>query len=112
MQQKVLYENNQVIKKNLEFQIRNDVVRAVRNYEGAKKAFTVTVDQLKAAEMAFGLEKERYDLGVTDFVAFSNANRVLVQSQTDKAQAEYRLVFQKILLGYASGTLKPEDIGQ
>ncbi|MFM7428565.1 MAG: TolC family protein [Flammeovirgaceae bacterium] len=109
-QQKTLYENSKLTRKNLEYQIRNDVVRASRNYEGAKKAFSVTVDQLKAAEVAFQLETERYNLGVTNFVDFINANRVLVQAQTDKAQAEYRLLFQKVLLDYAVGTLKVEDI--
>jgi outer membrane protein len=110
VQQKVLYDNSQLTRKNLEFQIRNDIVRAVRTYDGAKKAFAVTVDQLKAAELAFSYETERYNLGVTNFVDYTNANRVLVQAQTDKAQAEYRLVFQKILLEYAAGTLKPENI--
>ncbi len=109
VQQKTLYENSQLTRKNLEFQIKNDVIRAYRNYEGAKKAFVVTLDQLKSAELAFSLESERYNLGVTNFVDFVNANRILVQAQTDKAQAEYRLLFQKILVEYAVGTLKPED---
>lgn len=60
--------------------------------------------------MAFSLEAERYNLGVTNFVDFINANRVFIQAQTDKAQAEYRLLFQKILVDYAAGTLKVEDI--
>ncbi len=34
---------------------------------------------------------------------------VFIQAQTDKAQAEYRLLFQKVLVDYAVGTLKPED---
>jgi outer membrane protein len=109
VQQKTLYENSRLTRKNVEFQIRNDVLRAYHNYEGAKKAFVVTVDQLKAAELAYNLESERYNLGITNFVDFVNANRILVQSQTDKAQAEYRLLFQKVLLEYAVGTLKPED---
>lgn len=105
---KVLYKNAQLTRNNLEFQIKNDVVRAVRNYEGAKRAFTVTSDQLKAADLAFQYETERYNLGVTNFVEYANANRVYIQAQTDKAQAEYRLVFQKIILEYAVGTLKIE----
>lgn len=107
---KVQYRNAKLTKDNLELQIRNDVMRAIRNYEGAKKAFTITSDQLKAADMAFQYETERYNLGVTNFVEFANANRVYVQAQTDKAQAEYRLVFQKIVLEYAVGTLKTENV--
>jgi hypothetical protein len=43
-------------------------------------------------------------------VDFTNANRVLVQAQTDKAQNEYKLVFQRISIEYAVGTLKADDL--
>ena len=110
VQQRVLYENSQLNTKNIEYQIKNDVLRAVRTYEGAKKALSISLTQLKAAEIAFELETQRYTLGVTNFVDFTNANRALIQAQTDKAQAEYRFVFQKILIDYSVGTLKPEDL--
>lgn len=112
LQRKTQYRNAEITRNNLEFQIKSDVLRAVRNYEGARRAFSITSDQLKAAEVAFQLETERYNLGVTTFVDFANANRVFVQAQTDKAQSEYRLVFQRILIEYAVGTLKPEDLQQ
>jgi outer membrane protein len=64
---------------------------------------------LEAAEKAFSFESERYNLGITNFVDFANANRVFVQAQTDKAQAEYRLLFQKIAIDYATGTLKTDN---
>jgi len=110
VQQKKLYDNSQLNRKNVEYQIQNDVIRTIRNYDGAKKSYLVTVDQLKSAEMAFQLEKERYELGVTNFVDFVNANRAFVLAETDKARAEFNLVFQKILLEYAVGTLKVEDL--
>jgi outer membrane protein len=109
IQQKVAYENAKITRQNVELQIRSDVYRTVKTYEGAKKAYSVTQEQLKAAELAFQFETERYNLGITNFVDFANANRVLIQAQTDEAQAEYRLVFQKILIEYAAGTLKPEN---
>lgn len=109
VQRKIQYRNAQLTRNNLEFQVRNDVIRAIRNFEGARRAFTVTSDQLRAAELAFRYETERYNLGVTNFVEYANANRVYIQAQTDKAQAEYTLVFQKIVLEYAVGTLKTED---
>src|SRR6185295_13996581 len=84
--QQTTYENNQLNRKNLEYQIKNDVIRSVRNFEGAKKAYVISVDQLQSADYAFQLETERYNLGVTNFVDFTNANRVLIQAQTDKAQ--------------------------
>jgi len=112
VQQKVLYENAILTRKNVEIQIKNEVIRAVKNYEGAKKSYSVSLDQYAAADLALQYETERYKLGVTSFVDFANANRVFVQAQTDKAQAEYRLLFQKVLVDYAVGTLKPEDLQQ
>lgn len=109
-QQKVLYENSMINTKNIENQIKSDVVRAVKNFEGSKKALAVTNDQLSAADLAFRFETERYNLGITSQVDYANANRAFVQAQTDRAQAEYRLIFQKIMIEYALGTLKPESV--
>lgn len=109
VQQRTTYLNNQWIKKNTEVQVKTEVKRAYENYKLYAKTFTVSVDKLRAADMAFQLETERYTLGITSFVDFANATRVFVQAQTDKAQAEYRLLFQKVLVDYAMGTLKPED---
>ena len=49
-------------------------------------------------------------IDIETLVDFTNANRALIQAQTDKAQAEYRFVFQKIYIDYSLGTLKPEDL--
>ncbi|MFN7331088.1 MAG: TolC family protein, partial [Bacteroidota bacterium] len=110
VQQRTTYYNNQIIRKNVEVQVKADVLRAHQNFKLVKRTYSVSQAQLNAAENAFSLETERYNLGVTNFVDFINSNRVFVQAQTDKAQAEYRLLFQKVLLDYAVGTLKIEDI--
>jgi outer membrane protein len=110
VQQRVARDNAVLQTKNAEFQLKNDVLRTVRNFEGVKKAYQVTVDQLRAAELAFQYESERYNLGVTNLVEYSTANARYVQALTDKAAAEYRLLFQKIQLEYSLGTLKIEDL--
>jgi len=43
LQQKTLYENSQLNRKNLEYQIKNDVIRAVRNYDGARKQYQISL---------------------------------------------------------------------
>lgn len=110
IQNRINFRNAELTHKNLDVQIKNDVLRAVKTYEGSKKAYVVSLDQEKAAQNAFNFETERYNLGITNFVDYTNANRVFVEAQTNKAQAEYRLVFQKILIDYAVGTLRPEDV--
>jgi outer membrane protein len=109
-QQKITYRNNKLQRDNTEIIVKTDVLRASKNFQVGKSAYAVSQAQLEAAELAFQLESERYKLGITNFVDFAQANRQLVQAQTDKAQAEYRLIFQKILLEYATGTLKIEGI--
>ncbi|MBL7863017.1 MAG: TolC family protein [Cyclobacteriaceae bacterium] len=110
VQQKITYRNNKLQRDNTEIIVKTDVLRASKNFQVGKTAYQVSQAQLDAAELAFQLESERYELGITNFVDFAQANRQLVQAQTDKAQAEYRLIFQKILLEYATGTLKIEGI--
>ncbi len=110
VQSKVSYENSRIQTKNRETIVKGDVVRAYRNFESVKKGYLASVDGLEASQMAFNLEKERYDLGITSFVDFANANRTYVQAQTNLAQAKYRFLFQKMLLDYALGTLRFEDI--
>jgi outer membrane protein len=110
VQNRITFRNAEITHRNLDIQIRNDVLRAVKTYEGSLKAYVVAIDQEKAATNAFNFETERYNLGITNFVDYTNASAVLVTAQTNKAQAEYRLIFQKILIDYAVGTLRPEDV--
>lgn len=110
MQSKVAYENSKLNTSNQEVLVKGDVVRAYENYQAVQTAYTAALKGLEASQMAFDLERERYNLGVTSFVDFVNANRTYVQAQTDMAQAKYRFLFQKIALDFAVGTLKVEDI--
>jgi outer membrane protein len=109
-QQKTNYLNSKWVTRNLEILVKNDVRRAYLNFESAKKGFMAGVSQLEAATMAYSLETERFNLGITSFADYIQSNRSYVEAQTAKAQAEYRLVFQRILLEYAMGTLRPEDL--
>ncbi len=110
MQQKITFRNSTLLKDNAEIQVKTDVLRAAKNFEVGRKSYTVSVAQLEAAQMAYQLESERYNLGITNFVDYAQANRVLVQAQADKSQAEFRLIFQRVLLEYATGTLKIEGV--
>jgi outer membrane protein len=109
VQQRVARDNAKLLSKNAEYQLKNDVLRAAKNFEGVRKAFQVASAQVRAAELAYQFESERYQLGVTNLVEYTTANRAYIQALTDKAQAEYRFLFQKIQLDYSLGTLKVED---
>jgi len=101
-----LYLNSQLSHQNLEKTVALDVQRAYNNYVNAIQAYQSSLVQFQAGDLAFKTQEESYLLGVTDQVALATANNVYVIAAGSKAQAEVTLVFQKVLLEYALGTLK------
>lgn len=107
---RVTYDNAQLTYDNTEILVKSDVLNAYQSYKDAEANFEAAKAQLESAEISFNLESERYTLGVSDLVVYTQANQRYVQAKGDMAQASYTLLFQDILLQYATGTLKLEDI--
>lgn len=107
---KMAYHNAKLNADNTELTVKSDVQRAYQNYYDVRTGFEAATAQLKAAELTFSLEQERYNLGITDIVSLTQANQNYFRAQADYASAKYTLLFQKILINYATGTLKFEDI--
>lgn len=105
-----VYQNSLLTSQNLEKTVALDVQRAYNNYVNAIQAYQSSLVQFQAGDLALKTQEESYLLGVTDQVAVANANQVYVLAASSKAQAEVTLVFQKILLEYAMGTLKFDQI--
>jgi len=104
------YNNSVLTSQNLEKTVALDVQRAYNNYVNAIQAYQSSLVQYQAGDLALKTQEESYLLGVTDQVAVANANQVYVLAASSKAQAEVTLVFQKVLLEYALGTLQFEQI--
>lgn len=107
---KTLYESSKFTTNARAVQVTGDVVKTYENFANVKAAYAAGVTGAEASKLAFNLETERYNLGVSSFVDIANANKTYVEAQTNLAQAKYRLLFQKILLDYALGDLTLEDI--
>jgi outer membrane protein len=107
---KMAYQNARLTAENTELTVKSDVQRAYQNYYDARANYDATLAQLKAAELTFGLEQERYNLGITDIVSLTQANQNYTRAQADYASAKYTLLFQRILINYATGTLRFEDV--
>lgn len=107
---KVTHDNAKLNSENVRIQVKTDVLNAYRGYKDALTNYDVTQAQLEAAEISFDLEKERYELGNSDLVLYTQATQRLTRARGDFAQAKYTVLFQDILLNYAIGTLKFEDI--
>ncbi|HTF22126.1 MAG TPA: TolC family protein [Chryseolinea sp.] len=105
-----VYQNSLLTSQNLEKTVALDVQRAYNNYVNAIQAYQSSLVQYQAGDLALQTQQESYLLGVSDQVAVANANQIYVLAAGSKAQAEVTLVFQKILLEYALGTLKFDQI--
>jgi outer membrane protein len=107
---KMAYENAKLATENTEIIVKSNVLIAQQNYNDARTAFDVSASQLRAAEVAYNFEKERYALGISDIVALTLATQNYTRAQTDAANTRYTLMFQRLLINYATGTLRFEDI--
>lgn len=109
-QTKVLYRNATIRRKNVEVVVKSDILLAYQNFADARTNYATSQSQLRAAELAYRMEKERYDLGISNIVQLSTVNQTYVKAQGDFENARFSLMFQRILIDYAMGTLQMEDI--
>ena len=104
------YENAKLQKENTEIVVKSEVLLAHQNLQDAITSYTVAQAQLQAAETANALEKERYELGISDIVAITVSNQSYTRAEADYASAKYTLMFQKLMINHAAGTLTFEDV--
>lgn len=109
-QQRVLFENAKLNTVSTEVRVKSDVLIAYQNYQDAQANFSSAEAQLRAGELSYKMEKERYDLGISNIVQLTTAQQSYVKAQSDFASAQFTLMFQKLLINYATGTLQEEDI--
>jgi outer membrane protein len=107
---RVSYENAKITKQNTEVTIKSDVIRSYQNFNDARTAYQVAAAQVHAAQLSYQTEKERYDLGMSDIVQLITVNQAYVAARGAFQNAKYTMMFQKIMIDYAVGTLKFEDI--
>jgi len=102
---KMRHENSTNNRINLEKSIKIEVKRAYLNYIDVARGYEVSKAQLDAAKLAYDTQEESYNVGIATQVERSNANQTYVTAQADLAQVTYRLLFQSIMLDYATGVL-------
>jgi outer membrane protein len=107
---KMLYKNAGLVADGVETRVKVDVIRAYQNFKDAITNYQASTAQLKSAEMAFKMEKERYDLGISSIVQLSLVNQTYVKAQGDYQGSLFTLMFQRLLINYSLGTLSFEDI--
>ena len=107
---KVAYENAANDLEYLEKTIKIEVQTAYNNFNNIKAGYAVSLAQFEAAKLAYETQQESYSVGLATQVELAIANASFVGAQANLAQTGYRLLFQKILLNYATGELTVEGI--
>lgn len=109
-QSRVEYQNAKLLSESTKITVKTDVIRAYQNFRDAIVNYDAADAQLRAADLSYRTEKERYDLGISDIVQLAVVNQTHTKAQADFQSARYRLMFQRLLVNHALGTLKVEDI--
>jgi outer membrane protein len=90
--------------------LRNDVARDVRiSWKDANQAFarlTVTQQLRQQANLALDLAQQRYNLGLSSIVEFSQAELGKTEADITDTDARYRYRLSQIVLAYTVGTSK------
>lgn len=107
---RILYENSKLATENAELTVKSEILLAYQNLRDAQMAYEAAESQLEAARISTELERERYRLGISDIVALTQANQLLTRAEAEFESARYTLMFQKLAINYATGTLSFEDI--
>ncbi|HWW18473.1 MAG TPA: TolC family protein [Candidatus Saccharimonadales bacterium] len=90
--------------------LRNNVARDVRiSWQGANDAFarlTVTQQLREQANLALDLAQQRYNLGLSSIVEFSQAELGKTEADITDTDARYRYRLSQIVLAYTVGAPK------
>ena len=103
---KMIHENAALEVDNQEITVKTDVIRAYQNFRDVALAYQVSFVQFQAAQKSQETQRESYNLGISNLIELSQANNIFVEAQTSLSRAKYALLFQKILMDYATGTLQ------
>lgn len=96
----------------LEQSIAVEVRQSYLDYISAGKELDVSETQLNYTKQALDAEQNRYNLGASTLTELTQARTNYVNAQSQRLQAQYNLAFQKQLILYYLGQLKPEQVGK
>jgi outer membrane protein len=110
IQARSLVENAKLTEQNMKLTIYREVQNAYLDMVAARNEYLATQKQFEAAEEANKIQLERYEVGVGDLVELSTSVQRYVEAASSRANAQYTLLFQKVILDYYMGSLNKENL--
>ncbi len=107
---RVSYENGLLGYEGYKNIVYAQVATAYNNLLTNRETYRANVAGCMAARLSFEKQDERFRLGVGTVVELSLASQNYLQALSGRAQAEYSLLFQKVIIDYYTGVLSGVDL--
>ena len=60
------------------------------------------------AKKSLETQQERYNIGASTLIELAQANAQFVEASSNRAQSQFRLIFQEQLINYFVGKINPD----
>ena len=102
---KITYENQELIKKQIELEVERDIRNAWDSYTNALYILEVQEKNLQTNQNNFNRTDERYQLGQVTSIEFRQAQLNLLNAELAKSQAKYNAKLAELQMLQISGQL-------
>lgn len=102
---KIAYENQELLKKQIELEVDRDILNALDIYENRLSIFAIQEQNVITNENNFERSREQFQLGRITSIEFRQAQINLLNAQTNKNLAKYDAKLAEIQLLQLTGQL-------
>ncbi|AXT52551.1 TolC family protein [Aquimarina sp. BL5] len=102
---RITLENQEILQKQIEQEVKRDIANALGNYENRLKVYEIQQQNVLTNQNNFDRSKERFNLGQITSIEFRQAQINLIQAQTNKTLAKYDAKLAELQLLQLTGQL-------
>jgi len=105
---KIQYKNAQLQFDNIKLGVVQEVRQAYTDYLSFTKQLQASEKALVFAKKSLETQQERYNIGASTLIELAQANAQFVEASSNRAQSQFRLIFQEQLINYFVGKINPD----
>ena len=106
---KIGLENQEILKNQIELEVKRDIANALGNYENRLKVYEIQQQNVITNQNNFERSQERFKLGQITSIEFRQAQINLIQAETNKTLAKYDAKLAELQLLQLTGQLLNVD---
>lgn len=105
---KISYKNSVLDLDNQKLAVIQEVRQAYNDYLSFAKQLEAAEKTLTFAKKSLETQQERYNIGASTLIELAQANAQFVEASSNRAQSQFRLIFQEQLINYYVGKINPD----